>query len=192
MLLYLFMNTRPDIAFAVSHLAQFTSNHKQSHASAVMMIIRYLSATSDQGIIFTHTTEFKVECYVDADFAGLHDREPPDLSASAHSHTGYIMFFCSCHLIWKSQLQTKTALSTFHAEYVALSSAIRSSSPSNELSKNLSTAYTCLTKLLSSTLKFLKITTQPTSLLQTTAFLSTPSTSILSGISFGNMWMKNM
>ena len=35
------------------------------------------------------------------------------------------MFFCSCPLFWKSQLQTETALSTFHVEYVALSSAIR-------------------------------------------------------------------
>ena len=35
MLLYLSMNTRPDIAFAVSLVAWFTSNPKQSHASAV-------------------------------------------------------------------------------------------------------------------------------------------------------------
>ena len=62
---------------------------------------------------------------MDADFAGLHEREPQDLSASACSHTGYIMFFCSCPLIWKSQLQPESALSTFHAEYVALSSAIQ-------------------------------------------------------------------
>ena len=88
------------------------------------MIIRYLSATSDKGIIFTPTTDFKVDCYVDTDFAGLHGREPLDLSASVCSRTGYIMFIYSCPLIWKSQLQTKTALRTFHAEYVALSSAI--------------------------------------------------------------------
>ena len=124
MLLYLSMNTRPDIPFAVSQVAQFTSNPKQSHASAVKMIIRYLSATSDKGIIFTPTTDFKVDCYVDADFAGLHEREPQELSASACSGTGYIIFFCSYPLIWKSQLQMETALRTFHAEYVALSSAI--------------------------------------------------------------------
>ena len=120
MLLYLSMSTRPDIVFAVSQEAPFTSNPKQSHGSTVKMSIRYLSATSDKGIIFTPTTD----CYVDADFTGLHGREPQDLSASAHFHTGYIMFFCSCPLIWKSQLQTETALSTFHAEYVALSLAI--------------------------------------------------------------------
>ena len=69
MLLYLSTNTRPDIVFAVSQVA---SNPKQSHASAVKMIIRYLSATSGKGIIFTPTTDFKVDCYVDADFTGLH------------------------------------------------------------------------------------------------------------------------
>ena len=125
MLFYLSTNTRPDIAFAVSQFAQFTSNPKQYHASAVKMIIRYLSETSDPDIIFTPSTDFKVDCYGDADFAGLHGREPQDLCASTCSHTGYIMFFCSCPLIWKSQLQTETALSTLHAEYVALSSAIR-------------------------------------------------------------------
>ena len=85
MLLYLSTNTRPDIAFAVSQVAQFNSNLKQSHPSAVKMIIRYLSATSDKGIIFTPITDFKVNCYVDADFAGLHGRDPHNLSASAHS-----------------------------------------------------------------------------------------------------------
>ena len=85
MLFYLSMNTRPDIAFAVSQVAQFNSNPKQSHTSAVKMIIRYLLATSDVGIIFTPTSDFKVDFYVDADFAGLHGREPQDLSASTCS-----------------------------------------------------------------------------------------------------------
>ena len=62
---------------------------------------------------------------MDADLTGLHGREPQDLSASACSHPGYIMFFCSCPLSWISQLQTETALSIFHAEYVALLSAIQ-------------------------------------------------------------------
>ena len=92
MLLYLSTNTRPDIAFAVSQVAQFNSNPKQSHASAVKMIIRYLLATSDQGIIFTPTIVFKVHCYVDADFAGLRDRETQNLSSSScRSHVDNVV-----------------------------------------------------------------------------------------------------
>ena len=76
MILYLCTNTRPDIAFAVSQADQFNSNPKKSHASALRMIIRYLLSTYDKAIIFTPTTDFKVDCCVDADLSGLHSREP--------------------------------------------------------------------------------------------------------------------
>ena len=65
MLLNVSTKPSPDIAFAVSQVAWFNSNPKQSIASAVRMNIRYLSATSDKGIIFTPTTDFKVDCYVE-------------------------------------------------------------------------------------------------------------------------------
>ena len=39
MLLYLSKNTRPDIIFAVSQVAQFTHDRKQSHATAVKQIV---------------------------------------------------------------------------------------------------------------------------------------------------------
>lgn len=42
MLLYLTTNTRPKIASDVSQVARFTHNPKQSHATAVKIIIRYL------------------------------------------------------------------------------------------------------------------------------------------------------
>ena len=125
MLLYLSTNTRPDIAFAVSQVARFGSQPKQSHASAVKMIVRYLSGTVNRGTIFTPNNNYKIDCYVDADFAGLHGREDQDNPTSAKSRTGYILFFCGSPLLWKSKLQTETALSTFHAEYVALSAAMR-------------------------------------------------------------------
>ena len=45
MLLYLSCNSRPDIAFAVSQVCRFNANPKQSHASAVKTIVRYLHGT---------------------------------------------------------------------------------------------------------------------------------------------------
>jgi hypothetical protein len=125
MLLYLSTNTRPDIAYAVSQVARFSHSPKKSHAAAVKTIIRYLARTINQGTIFKPTKEFKLDCYVDADFLGLHGREHQDNPISAKSRTGYIIFFGGCPLVWKSQLQTETALSTFHSEYVALSTAMR-------------------------------------------------------------------
>jgi hypothetical protein len=51
MLRYLCTNTLPDTSFAVSQAARFSSDPKQSHATAVKTIVRYLAATADKGII---------------------------------------------------------------------------------------------------------------------------------------------
>ena len=74
-LLYLSTNTRPDIAYAVSQVARFGSNPKHSHPSTIKMIVRYLAGMADKGTIFTPNNNFKIDCYINADFAGLHGQE---------------------------------------------------------------------------------------------------------------------
>jgi hypothetical protein len=125
MLLYLSTNTRPDITFAVSQVARFSSNPKQSHAKAVKIIVRYLAGTINKGIIFSPTTELRLDAWSDSDFAGLHGLEHQDNPTSSKSRTGYIVFFGNCPLVWRSSLQTECATSTFHAEYVALSTCAK-------------------------------------------------------------------
>ena len=125
MLLYLSTNTRLDIAYAVNQVVHFGSNPKQSHASAIKMIVRYLAGMADKGTIFTPNDKFKINCYIDTNFTGLHGQESENNPLSARSRTGYILFFCGCPFLWKSQLYSETALSTFHAEYVAFSMAMR-------------------------------------------------------------------
>jgi hypothetical protein len=71
MLLYLSMNTRPDIAFAVSQVTPFIYSPKHSHASAVKQLVCYLSCTWDKGTIVKPTNTLQLDCYVNADFAGL-------------------------------------------------------------------------------------------------------------------------
>ena len=66
MLLYLSGNSRPDIAFAVNQAACFTQNPKASHAAAVKRIIQYLSGTKHRNLTFKPTTDWKLDCYVDA------------------------------------------------------------------------------------------------------------------------------
>ena len=124
MLLYLSTNTCPNIAYAVSQVACFSTTPKKSHAQAVKHTICYLARTINKGTIFHPTTQYKLDCYVDADFMGLHGHEYQDNPMSAKSRTGSIINFGGCPLIWKSQLQTEVALSTFHAEYVTLSQAL--------------------------------------------------------------------
>jgi hypothetical protein len=133
MLLYLSTNTRPDIAFAVSQAARFSNNPKQSHATAVKTIVRYLLGTRDQGTIVTPTKMLDIKLYVDADFAGLFQTEENSDTNSARSRTGYILLLGGFPLIWKSHLQTEISLSTLESEYSALSSATRALIPIREL-----------------------------------------------------------
>jgi hypothetical protein len=106
MLLYLTTNTRPDLAFCVSQVARFNHAPKMSHATAVKTIIRYLHRTRDKGMIVKPTGKLELECYVDADFAGLFSVEPNNSPVSVKSRTGIIIFLAGCPLIWKSQLQS--------------------------------------------------------------------------------------
>jgi len=131
MLMYL-VNTRPDIQFAVHQCARFTHNPKQVHYNAVKRIICYLIGTlkndQDRGLTFdvgSKDDPIKIECYVDADFAGLWKIENDDDPVSSKSRTRFVIFVGNCPVIWQSKLQTETALSTVEAETVALSQSMR-------------------------------------------------------------------
>jgi hypothetical protein len=66
-----------------------------------------------------------IDCYVDADFAGLFtvaDKQDP---VSVKSRTGYVILFKGAPLLWSSKIQTHISLSTMEAEYIALSQAMR-------------------------------------------------------------------
>jgi hypothetical protein len=129
MLLYLSTNTRPDIAFAVSQVARFSSNPKQVHSTAIKTIVRYLKRTRDKGMILKPTGTLNLELYVDADFCGLFRAEPDADPNAARSRTGFIVMLSGFPLIWKSQLQASMACSTLEAEYTALSYALKALLP---------------------------------------------------------------
>ena len=107
MLLYLSINTRPDISFAVSQVCRFEADPKKSHASVVKTLLRYLKGTADKGMIIRPTKgDLRLDMYVDADYAGLHGYEDSRDPNSVRSRTGYITILGGWPIIWKSQLQT--------------------------------------------------------------------------------------
>ena len=77
--------------------------------------------------------ELKLDCYVDADFAGLYNVEDTQDPVCVKSRTGYCLTLGSCPLIWVSKLQTEVALSTTEAEYIALSQSMRDLIPMRRL-----------------------------------------------------------
>ena len=55
-LMYAALGTRPNLAFAVQHLSQFTISHGQEHWTAVKNALCYLKGTCDAGIVFKKDT----------------------------------------------------------------------------------------------------------------------------------------
>ena len=70
-IMYLSTNTCPDIAFSVHRCARFTHVPKQSYTLAIKNVLRYFAGTRDKGITIQPTEKSEVDCYVDADFAGI-------------------------------------------------------------------------------------------------------------------------
>ena len=125
MLMYLSNTTRPDLAFAVHQCARFTHCPRRTHELALKRIGRYLIGTKNKGLILNPNEDLNIDCYVDADFAGLWGSEPPDSPISVKSRSGWLIMVGGCPVIWALKLQTETALSTMQAEYVSLSSSMR-------------------------------------------------------------------
>ncbi|CAM8978317.1 unnamed protein product [Rhodiola kirilowii] len=88
---------------------------QQSHLLAAKRILRYISGTSDHGIMYSHTEEFCLTGYTDSDWAG--DVE------TRKSTSGYAFYLGDGVVSWSSKKQQVVALSTAEAEYIAVTTA---------------------------------------------------------------------
>jgi hypothetical protein len=82
--------------------------------------------------------ELPIDCYVDADFAGLWGYEDRNDASCVKSRTGYVINIANCPVIWKSKLHSCIASSTMEAEYNALSMAMRDVLPLRNLAIEIS------------------------------------------------------
>jgi hypothetical protein len=142
MMMYLCNNSRPDIAFAVNQCARYTHHPTEKHGKYLKHIGKYLKKTKDKGLILNPKKDepLKIDCYVDADFAGLWSSEEEQDPHCVKSRTGFIVMIANCPVIWKSKLQSEIALSTMESEYIALSTACRDLLPLQELVKEVAVA----------------------------------------------------
>ena len=67
--MYAVLGTRPDLAFAVQHLSQFTTSYGPEYWTAVKHVLRYIKGTRDNGLTFRRETGLDLELFVDADYA---------------------------------------------------------------------------------------------------------------------------
>ena len=117
------------LSFAVSQVSRFNHNPKQSHATAVKTLVRYLAGTKNKGTVFKPDGTLELNSMSDADFAGLFNSDPPEEVESAKSRMGYIISLAKCPLVWKSQLITSVCLATCESEYYSLSHCLRALIP---------------------------------------------------------------
>lgn len=116
-LLYLTVNSRPDIAVAVSILGRKVCEPKQSDLMEAKRILRFLVYTQDMTLKLggADGNSNHLIAYVDADWAG--DVE------TRRSTTGFIFKLGGGLISWGSRKQSNITLSSTEAEYVALSEA---------------------------------------------------------------------
>ncbi len=113
MLLYL-GHSRPDITFATHQCACYMFAPKQSHENALKRIGRYLKGTLDKGLILTPSDNLKIDCYPDADFAGLWNCDDKNDPHCVCSRTGYVIRLSDCPVLWISELQMSRATDFDH------------------------------------------------------------------------------
>ena len=117
-LMYAALATRPDIAYAVQHLSQFSSNPGPAHWTAVKRVFRYLKHSEHLALVYTgHKGDSAPTGYSDADWgSNVSDRR---------STSGFVYFLSNAAVTWSSKKQPTVALSSAEAEYMALAHAAK-------------------------------------------------------------------
>ena len=114
-LMYLMVDTRLDIAFALGMLSRFTSQPQSHHQIALQRLLRYIKAT--QSLRITYRSGQLIG-YTDADFGGS------VVTDGAYSTSGYVFQLAGAPVSWSSKRQGEVATSTTHAEYIGQYNAI--------------------------------------------------------------------
>lgn len=118
-MMYAMVLTRPDISYALSVVSRYMVSPGKEHWRAVKWVLRYLSGTLNQGLVYGKSgiKSEGISGFVDSDFAGDLDRR--------RSLTGYLYMLDGCLINWKASLQYVVALSTTEAEYTAAAEAVK-------------------------------------------------------------------
>lgn len=125
-IMYAMLGTRPDIAYAVTTLSQFSHNPGPVHWTGVKRLLRYLRGTMDFKLTYSGSSSPSpagigsfpaLSGYCDADWGSdLNDRR---------SITGYVFTMAGGAISWQSKKQPTVALSSVEAEYMASTQATK-------------------------------------------------------------------
>ena len=116
-LMFTAVSVRPDIAFAVSYIARFTTHPSAEVCRAVNHIFGYLAGTLELGINMVKESDSELIVYCDADYAGdVNDYK---------STTGVLVYIGSTVVGWYSSKQTTVAQSSTDSEILSMNFAAK-------------------------------------------------------------------
>jgi len=94
--------------------ARFQSDPRESHLTAVKRIFRYLKGTTNLGLLYRKSLDYKLVGFCDADILG--DR------MERKSTSGNCQFLGENLISWATKRQATIAMSTAEAEYILAAS----------------------------------------------------------------------
>ena len=107
--------TRPDIAFAVSELSKFSQNPGAAHWEGVKRVLRYVSGTVSDGLLYQRKAPVEVWGYSDTGHGGC--------TQTSRGRSGYVFLSAGAAISWRSSMMRFVTHSSCESEYVGLSEA---------------------------------------------------------------------
>ncbi|CAJ2639360.1 unnamed protein product [Trifolium pratense] len=108
--------TRPDILYAVGVVSRYMEHPTTTHLKAAKRILRYIKGTTNLGLYYSVSDDYKLVGYSDSDWGGdVDDRK---------STSGFVFYIGNTTFTWMSKKQSIVTLSTCEAEYVAATSCV--------------------------------------------------------------------
>jgi hypothetical protein len=115
---WLVTQTRPDMAYTHSKLAQFNANPPAVAIEGMKHLFRYLKGTTDWGILYQSDGNSALIGYTDSNHGDK-------FSSDAKSTSGYSFHMAGATVSWSSKKQKTTATSSTEAEYIAQCNATK-------------------------------------------------------------------
>lgn len=112
-LMFLMINTRPDIAQAVGKLSQYTHDPAIRHRNAVDHLMKYLNGITNLALTYK-PNDTGPTSYADAAYGDNYDRK---------SSYGHVLMLGNGAVIWASKKQRSVVTSTMEAEYSSMCQA---------------------------------------------------------------------
>ena len=107
-LIYLTM-TRPDIAYTIGLLSQFTHEPRHIHWQGALCVLAYVNNNPSRGLISRKNSHLRVEAYSDSSYA--------DNKKDRKSTSGYCTYVGGNLVTWRSKKQNIVSRSSAEAEY---------------------------------------------------------------------------